>query len=160
MSKIAPEHELIVAQSQEEIEQCYQIRIDVFHHEQRFPLETEIDEYDIAHLCKMPFTSDTHTAHSLDPTAIHLLLRLKDELLTPIGTIRVSIIKDYYKLSRLAVLKDYRQFKFGRKLVEGLHDWVKSHALTVQPGRATASIVLHSQIYVKAFYAKYVFSHK
>lgn len=26
-------------------QQCYDVRIDVFHHEQGFPLDTEIDEY-------------------------------------------------------------------------------------------------------------------
>ena len=26
-------------------QQCYDVRIDVFHHEQKFPLDTEIDEY-------------------------------------------------------------------------------------------------------------------
>lgn len=57
-----PSHEIIVAQTPEERQQCYDVvridlsahrttsislspqRIEVFHREQKFPLETEIDE--------------------------------------------------------------------------------------------------------------------
>ena len=53
-----------------------------------------------------------------DETATHILLRLTPSL-TPVGTIRVTQPKGtYYKLSRLVVLKEYRQFRFGRALVE------------------------------------------
>lgn len=46
-----PSHEIIVVPAvgeagREELrQQCYDVRIAVFHHEQKFPLETEIDEY-------------------------------------------------------------------------------------------------------------------
>ena len=45
-----PAHEIITVppaghKGHEELrQQCYDVRIDVFHHEQKFPLETEIDE--------------------------------------------------------------------------------------------------------------------
>jgi hypothetical protein len=115
-----------------------------------------------------------------DDTAIHFLLRLIPSL-TPIGTIRTFKRKDadhsyvYYKLSRLAVLKNYRQHKFGRDLVLALHDWVinsESKGITIGrdlssssspsisgqasdpvPGRYV-EVVSHSQIPVKGFYAK------
>lgn len=32
--------------------------------------------------------------------------------------------KPYYKLTRLAILKDYRKYRLGRELVQALHDWV------------------------------------
>lgn len=63
----------------------------------------------------------------------------------------------YYKLSRLAVLKLYRQHRFGRDLVLALHRWVKDDAK--QTGELkVAKVVCHSQIPVKAFYSKYVTS--
>jgi GNAT superfamily N-acetyltransferase len=49
----------------------------------------------------------------------------------PIGTIRgyqVPGKMDTYKLTRLAVTKEYRKYGFGRKLVEALHQWIRSHA--------------------------------
>lgn len=45
-----PAHEIIIVPAvgedgcEELRQQCYDVRIDVFHHEQKFPLETEIDE--------------------------------------------------------------------------------------------------------------------
>ncbi len=38
------DHEIIIATTKEHIQQCLDVRIQVFHHEQKFPLETEIDE--------------------------------------------------------------------------------------------------------------------
>ncbi|KAI9467141.1 acyl-CoA N-acyltransferase [Lactarius psammicola] len=114
--------------------QCYGVRIDVFHREQGFPLDTEIDE--------------------LDETAEHFLLRLLPSL-RPIGTIRASRTSttNYYKLSRLAVHKDYRQLHFGRELVLALHNWVATDALSL--GETSAKVVCHSQIPAMAFYVKF-----
>lgn len=49
--QIIPEHEIVTIPSDDQNlrQQCYAVRIDVFHHEQKFPLETEIDEYVIHH---------------------------------------------------------------------------------------------------------------
>ncbi|KAI0268131.1 acyl-CoA N-acyltransferase [Gloeopeniophorella convolvens] len=128
-------------------DQCYAVRIAVFHHEQRFPLDTEIDD--------------------LDETAEHFLLRLVPSL-QPIGTIRASraaattteaTTVPCYKLSRLAVLKDYRGHHFGRELVLALQSWVAADVRAQSPGAlplpATAQVVAHSQIPVKPFYARF-----
>ncbi|KAF5393045.1 hypothetical protein D9757_001284 [Collybiopsis confluens] len=131
-----PAHEIIIASNEEEIQQCYKVRIDVFTHEQGFPIETEIDH--------------------LDPVSIHFLLRLKPSLI-PIGVIRCSQYgPGTYKLSRLAVLKEYRRFKFGVELVQTLHNWIQADANQGQ-GQAGGSVkvVCHSQIPVKSFYAKF-----
>jgi hypothetical protein len=46
----APSHEIVVVSAhgrERQLvlrQQCYNVRIDVFHREQGFPLETEIDE--------------------------------------------------------------------------------------------------------------------
>ncbi|EIM85726.1 acyl-CoA N-acyltransferase [Stereum hirsutum FP-91666 SS1] len=116
------------------LEMCTNVRIDVFVHEQKFSLDEEIDEY--------------------DATATHFLLRLLPSN-EPIGTIRAycSSGATYYKLSRLAVLKEYRKYSFGRELVLALHDWVKQDATS--RGLTTVKIVSHSQIPVKGFYAKF-----
>lgn len=94
---------------------------------------------------------------SFDETATHFLLRLTPSL-TPIGTIRCVAARDYYKLTRLAVLKDYRKYRFGRALVLSLHDFVKADARAKTPPGSrvadTAKVVSHSQIPVKGFYGK------
>ncbi|KAG6910973.1 hypothetical protein DXG01_006027 [Tephrocybe rancida] len=123
MSKEVPAHEIVIAGSNADIQQCYDVP----------PL----------------------TRFSFDPTATHFLLRLTPSL-TPIGTIRAyKAPGGYYKLSRLAVLKDYRNYRFGRELVLALHDWVKAHALGAG-STEWVEIVSHSQLPVKGFYAKYV----
>jgi len=117
--------------------QCYAVRIAVFVDEQKFPLNVEIDD--------------------LDEHATHFLLRLLPAQ-TPVGTIRCTYNaqKGYYKLSRLAVLKDYRQHKFGGALVLALHAFVREDA--ARRGRDSAKIISHSQLPVKGFYAKYGYS--
>ncbi|KAI5117319.1 hypothetical protein M0805_000445 [Coniferiporia weirii] len=128
-------------------QQCYDVRIAVFTHEQGFPLETEIDD--------------------LDESATHLILRLVPSL-TPIGTIRASrstaptvvpgsdVPTRYYKLSRLAVLREYRAHRLGRALVLALHTWVLRDAQTRRlPPNALVPVVAHSQLPARAFYAKY-----
>lgn len=130
-----PSHGIILVQTEEERQQCYDVRIKVFHIEQKFPLETEIDD--------------------MEDASAHFLLRLTPSL-EPIGTIRVYKMPgaNYYKSSRLAVLKEYRRHRFGRELVLSLHDWVKGQAL--QEGTLeSVKIACHSQIPVKAFYAKF-----
>ncbi|KAF8639876.1 hypothetical protein AX17_001130 [Amanita inopinata Kibby_2008] len=128
-------HEIVIAHAPQERQQCYDVRINVFHLEQKFPLDTELD------------------AH--EETATHFLLRLIPSLV-PVGTIRAYKVPgaQYYKLSRLAVLKEYRRFNFGRELVQALHDWVRGAG--IEPGQVgSAQIVTHSQIPVKGFYARF-----
>ncbi|KAF7975107.1 hypothetical protein HWV62_10387 [Athelia sp. TMB] len=136
-TKTIPEHEIVAVQhNQQDLRrQCYDVRINVFVHEQGFPLDVELDQYDES------------------PTTAHFLLRLLPSL-APIGTIRATTAKDgsYYKLSRLVVIKEYRQFKFGRELVTALHRWAKAEA--ARAGLDHATIITHSQMYVKGFYAK------
>ena len=115
--------------------------------EQKFPLETEIDEpvFTFPQLGQIIKTF-WYLFYSMEDEATHFLLRLTPSL-TPIGTIRVYKMPgaDYYKLTRLAVLKDYRKYKFGRALVLALHEWVRRHAL--QDGVVgTVKIISHSQL--------------
>jgi predicted GNAT family N-acyltransferase len=91
----------------------------------------------------------------MEDKATHFLLRLSPSL-TPIGTIRVYKMPgaDYYKLTRLAVLKDYRKYKFGQALVLALHEWVRRDALQDE-ALSSVKIICHSQLPVKGFYAKF-----
>ena len=136
--------------------QCYNVRLDVFYREQGFPVETEIDELCLFHFSGFLLIS-APSLRRLDEIAEHFLLRLLPSL-RPIGTIRASRTStgvpstDYYKLSRLAVLKDYRQLHFGRELVFALHSWVTTDALS--RGETSAKVVSHSQIPAKPFYVK------
>jgi len=101
-------HEIVVVApvirdpDRELYDQCIQVRIEVFVHEQGYDLALEVDE--------------------IDPIATHLLLRLVPSG-TPVGTIRIFKPDgaSYYKLGRLAVLKEYRKHHFGKKLVEAAH---------------------------------------
>lgn len=63
----------------------------------------------------------------------------------------------YYKLGRLAVLKSYRQYRFGRDLVLALHKWVKEDTKCSYDYLEVAKVIAHSQIPVKPFYSKCVF---
>jgi len=84
--------------------------------------------------------------------------------LEPVGTIRahevVQATNPYYKLTRLAVLGEYRHHKFGGKLVLALHNWVKDDAR--RSGMIDfVKVVCHSQAVrsdsagAVAFYRKY-----
>ncbi|KZS91316.1 acyl-CoA N-acyltransferase [Sistotremastrum niveocremeum HHB9708] len=130
-----PPHEIIVlpgpgeADRKRLLDQCIAMRIEVFVGEQGFDLDTEVDQY--------------------DDTATHFLLRLTPSL-QPIGTIRAVSIPGGYKLGRLVVVKEFRQFGFGRDLVLKMSDWAREVA-----GSEPVEIVAYAQLYVKAFYAKY-----
>ena len=91
-----------------------------------------------------------------DEIATHFLLRLTPSL-KPIGTVRTFRPPgvDYYKLSRLAVHKDYRKFGFGRALVSAMHDWIEVDSRR-RGDTDSAEIVSHSQVAVKGFYARCV----
>jgi len=134
----APEHEIIEVLGNSEdkslYDQCIQVRIEVFVREQKFSLEDELDD--------------------IDPVATHMLLRLTPSKI-PIGTVRAYKQDEAscYKLGRLVVLKEYRKFRLGAELVQAAHRYVAGqHNKAGQSG--PAEIVVHSQLYVKGFYAR------
>ncbi|KAF9448239.1 acyl-CoA N-acyltransferase, partial [Macrolepiota fuliginosa MF-IS2] len=116
-----PSHDIIVVSSRDELQQCFDVRVEVFHHEQGFPLDLELDEL--------------ATRLFYHYISAHILLRLTPSL-KPIGTIRGYVVPgttDTYKLTRLAILKEYRKYGFGRELVEALHTWIKAHSSGTTP---------------------------
>ncbi|KAJ7241945.1 hypothetical protein B0H12DRAFT_1023843 [Mycena haematopus] len=110
---------------------------------QGFPLDTEFDE--------------------VEQIAFHFLLRVTEldpstgeTTVKSVGTIRGTTPGVYptinrYKLSRLAVDINYRKHKFGRLLVERLHDWIREDAKSTN---RLAEVECHSQIPAMGFYAK------
>ncbi|CAG8597167.1 12883_t:CDS:2 [Acaulospora colombiana] len=124
----APLHELIPVNDDtpDLVKQCIDLRITVFVDEQKFPLDTEIDQCEpsvnqVFLWCpNMLYISvDDGTGKST-----HLLLRLVPSL-EPIGTVRlVHLSSTEKKLGRLCVLEEYRNFKFGKDLVLAAHDYL------------------------------------
>ena len=103
------------------------IREEVFIKEQGF-----LEEYD-----------------EIDNKAVHFVYFYKG---VPVGTLRLFTIDNpkEYILGRLAVLKNYRNFKIGTILVESAIDYVKD--------KNAKRLILHSQLHAKDFYKKLRFS--
>ncbi|WVQ84096.1 hypothetical protein IAT38_006241 [Cryptococcus sp. DSM 104549] len=158
-SQTRPPFLLKVAQSKEEIEACYDIRVEVFCVEQGFSLDTEIDEYDphsIHFMLTTPVESPPPVSTSSIPPSNSAL---EGTTAKPIGTIR--FVPGKSKLTRLALDKEYRKFGFGKVLVQGMEDWVAENAVkeklgevVEEEGKRWLKIKCHSQLYVKPFYAK------
>jgi predicted GNAT family N-acyltransferase len=120
---------LIRVETDEQLQQCFEIRLDVFVREQQVPLSLEMDEY------------DTH------PHACHHLL-ICDEG-KPIATGRWKPYEpgtSKAKLQRIAVLEAYRGTGVGRLLIAGLEQWAKEEGFTES--------VLDAQVQAEPFYAK------
>lgn len=134
----APAHEFVTVDEStpDLLKQCRDLRIAVFVDEQKFSIDDEIDKYD-------------------EPgKSTHILLRLVPSL-EPIGTIRiVHLSPSEKKLGRLCVLGPYRGFKFGKDLTLAAHEFILTGLKANVNGPSSISVKLHSQIYVKGFYAK------
>ncbi|KAJ3560293.1 hypothetical protein NP233_g10934 [Leucocoprinus birnbaumii] len=121
-----PSHETLIAESKEDIQQCFDV---VSPWKSSGKLQGSTDDF-----------------RDKEEIATHILLRLTPSRL-PIGTIRAYLVPgtaDTYKLTRLALLKDYRKYGFGRELVHAFHDWVKSHAMTMSSSQSTTPDAPHS----------------
>lgn len=128
----------ILCETQEDIDKCIKIRIEVFVDEQGYELDDELDEK--------------------DPLSDHILLLRGDD---PQGTIR------YYhpmgKLGRLGVLQSARGLGAGKLLVEALEDHVKTRkgkAGIAESGKSEVQIVANAQAYAEGFYRKCGYSRE
>ncbi|WVW78663.1 hypothetical protein I302_100623 [Kwoniella bestiolae CBS 10118] len=162
--KVRPPFTLKVALTKDEIQACYDIRIEVFSVEQGFPLETEIDEHDptsIHFLLTTPIPSppSEQTLIPNPPSKSHPSELEKGQTTEkPIGTIRY--VPSLSKLTRLAVDQEYRQYGFGKVLVDGMHKWIAANrgelnqSKIVEKGeKRVIKVKCHSQIPVIPFYA-------
>ncbi|ORX34540.1 acyl-CoA N-acyltransferase [Kockovaella imperatae] len=157
-----PRFNIKVAETKDEIEACYDIRIEVFVVEQGFPLDVEIDDYDktATHLLlttpvsSPPPESTASLTPSLEPSSASTSQK-------PIGTIRWN--PSVGKVARLVVAKEYRKYGFGRVLMDELHQHVKSTSVDKRSELKTAKEVngkehvhlwLNAQMYAIPFYVK------
>lgn len=109
-----------------EIKKAIDIRKKVFIEEQKVPSDIEID--------------------GLDQKSEHFLAYLNNEA---IGCARLRENKGYVKLERIAVLKEYRNKKYGKKITNFLINYCKNQNAN--------QIRLHSQLTVVNFYKKFGF---
>ncbi len=82
------------------------IRITVFVHEQKVPIEVEMDDR--------------------DQRCIHALARVGS---TPVATGRIDL-QDGGRIGRIAVLADYRRRGIGKAVMETLEQIARDHGLT------------------------------
>lgn len=110
----------------EQLQLAFSIRTKVFVEEQNVPVEEELDNFDV-----------------LDGECQHVLLT-KDDV--AVGTGRVRLIEQYGKLQRVAILKEYRQYGFGKVII------LKLEQLAAELGATKAK--LDAQVHAIGFYEK------
>ncbi|TVX94759.1 GNAT family N-acetyltransferase [Paenibacillus agilis] len=102
--------ELLEVKTQEQLDACIAIRLEVFVEEQQVPAEEECDEYD-----------------KLDAPAYHVLLQQQGEY---IATGRIKLLDELTaKMQRIAVRKSYRGQGIGRVLVLGMEQIARVHGV-------------------------------
>lgn len=79
----------------------------------------------------------------LDKEAYHIIVLYKEK---PMGCARVRFIGKTAKLERIAILEKYQGKGYGKMLTEYLIRYCKK--------KKAKQIIIHSQYYVKDFYAK------
>lgn len=94
--------EVKVITSEDQLKTAFNIRIEVFVHEQQVPLEEEVDEF--------------------ENDATHFLLYNNG---TPIGTGRLRVLNAIGKVERICVLADYRKGGSGKCIMEA----IEAHAV-------------------------------
>ena len=106
-----------------ELDETFEIRKIVFVEEQNVPIDLEMD--------------------GLDNEAEHFIAYINKK---PIGCARIRIKNNFAKLERIAIIKEYRNNRFGKQLTKFLIDYCKQKKFD--------EIRLHSQTYVSDFYKK------
>ncbi|HWL26208.1 MAG TPA: GNAT family N-acetyltransferase [Ureibacillus sp.] len=110
--------------NEEELNQAFEIRKEVFVKEQGVPLSDEFDEYD-----------------HLDGRCEHLLVYYNDQA---VGTSRIRTVDEYGKLERICLLKDFRSLGLGKVIVLALEEIAKEQGLS--------KVKLHGQTHAEGFY--------
>jgi predicted GNAT family N-acyltransferase len=119
--------QLINVTSAEELQQCFQIRKEVFVHEQGVAEDLEWDDKDQT------------------PNSCRHVLLMKDH--TPIGAARwYGYDSTTAKLQRVAVLKDYRGIGAGKELILGMEEDARQLGFTFS--------MLDAQCQAEEFYRK------
>lgn len=112
-----------IVEKEHEFQIAYKIRVEVFVREQGVPLDMELDEW--------------------DKEAKHILL-YQDNL--PVACGRIVIQEKQATIGRIAVLKKYRNHKYGKQICEKL--------IAIAKENQVETIILHAQCYAVGFYKK------
>ncbi|AXI08808.1 GNAT family N-acetyltransferase [Oceanobacillus zhaokaii] len=86
-----------IVESDNELQQAYKVRMEVFVNEQKVPEEIEIDEHEDA--------------------ATHFI---GYEGAKPIAASRLRFVEEYGKLERICILKDYRGKSHGMEIINAM----------------------------------------
>lgn len=111
-----------IVKSKKEMQDVFDVRIEVFVHEQNVPLENELDEF--------------------EDVSKHIIGY--DDNQRPIATARYRDYNGVAKMERVAVLKDYRKQGIGRDLMKYIE--------TIAKNDGFSKAVLNGQIQAQAFY--------
>lgn len=91
-----------IVESEEELQQAYDIRMIVFVEEQNVPPEEEIDD--------------------LEGSAIHFIGYDHEK---PVAASRLRFVEEYGKLERICVLKEARGKSFGKEIIQAMEKVVQ-----------------------------------
>lgn len=91
-----------IVESEEELQQAYDIRMIVFVEEQNVPPEEEIDD--------------------LEGSAIHFIGYDHEN---PVAASRLRFVEEYGKLERICVLKEARGKSFGKEIIQAMEKVVQ-----------------------------------
>lgn len=119
---------IIKACSDQEIQQCLAIRLNVFVEGQAVPLHEEVD--------------------GKDASSDHYLLWFHE---IPVGVARVRYVDDYAKIERVAILSDYQGQGLGRDIMQFILADLRQHP-------TLKTIKLSSQVHAIPFYEKLGFT--
>jgi predicted GNAT family N-acyltransferase len=119
-----PDYQII--NSIEDLQKAFFVRGVVFCEEQKCPYSEEVD--------------------GLDFSSVHFLATIESE---PVATARMRLFKDYVKIERLAVRKEYR----GKGIGKDMFAFVLKHISEM----GYKKITLHAQAYLVNFYENFGF---
>ncbi|AWB45213.1 GNAT family N-acetyltransferase [Paenibacillus sp. CAA11] len=118
---------IIPVRTEEQLQRCLDIRMEVFVDEQKVPKELEVDEFD-----------------HIGPDVHHVLIEVDGK---PAATGRITYYKDNAaKMQRIAVRKDYRSQGIGKILMLGLEEVARDLGFEKS--------VLDGQLHAVPFYEK------
>lgn len=109
-----------------DLERAFHVRKEVFVEEQGVPLEDEFDEFD-----------------TLDGRCEHVLVYHDEEA---VGTGRLRVVDRSGKLERICILKPYRQYGLGKRIIQTLEE--------IAAEKGIARVKLHGQTHAENFYKK------
>ena len=109
-----------------DLETAFHIRKEVFVKEQGVPLADELDEFD-----------------NLSGRCDHVLVYYDEQA---VGTGRIRVVDGLGKLERICILKSYRKYGLGKKIIQMLEEIAKDKGI--------AKVKLHGQTHAEEFYKK------